>query len=738
MLKMEMTEKIISPSTLEVKDWNIIMKNCNVMHGWYTDPQTHQIKMAPKPAFILRKGLNNSQTTDGGAIPNYCVNDGSKIDVIDVEEGVRESMVQNSFAKSSVDAKLNGGYSKVSIGMSANTLLQMQKGQEKGKTKSNKTLVGQYKLPRATLFLTPDDLEPTPQLMKELKKVEKDNTLVNIRKFQMTFGEFFAHEPIDAGGGYTRQESQDTDQSNSYGSRNDSEQVVFEAIGGNTILASRCINLDIPLFCSVANTRTVLSADQSANPLQRADLKSIVESMAGCEVSELGDVVKLFSSAKSVEHMSDHIDVTSSGELFAQLRLRTKADDQDQFSGPQVMAYDHARWGKNPDFGIWTIKNRDAGHLRDGSADGKLFCLTFEFKDNPHGYRDFVRDARGFRNPSDGTDEDDDLIVQIMDTAVATGIQATACNPQLQCPLFSTLPGEIRNEIFALALVQYEDSENAYPEDSYWYRPGFSGPRKSSSALLQTCKAAYFEGQKAFLRELEWAFWFDRGPEGRTGMNSCLSFFRKLTPQQSQDLKKVRFFMQMFRFENGTELHRLFHQPNFNPEKLTITIRYSDWWYWESDTPLRMKEDWLRRFSGPPGLRELKVEYETITRKKDAMMKIVERNKKWKLSVGYLEEGGHLSAEGTKLVEWRWHGKSALGGTKWYHHGDGDTMEYVVVTDTWRYVPGPMSEEDLKKREILPPEHYPAQDSDDSDRSDEEEEDDDADYSEYEIEDDDL
>lgn len=183
-----------------------------------------------------------------------------------------------------------------------------------------------------------------------------------------------------------------------------------------------------------------------------------------------------------------------------------------------------------------------------------------------------------------------------MDTAATTDVQATACNPQLQCPLFSTLPGEIRNEIFALALVQYEDSENAYPEDSYWYRPGFSGPRKSSSALLQTCKAAYFEGQKAFLREVEWAFWFgqsqfhvgfmtligylhlDRGPEGRTGMNSCLSFFRKLTPQQSQDLKKVRFFMQMFRFENGTELHRLFHQPNFNPEKLTITIRYSDWW----------------------------------------------------------------------------------------------------------------------------------------------------------------
>ena len=62
-------------------------------------------------------------------------------------------MVQNSFAKSSVDAKLNGGYSKVSIGMSANTLLQMQKGQEKGKTKSNKTLVGQYKVHDSVVFL---------------------------------------------------------------------------------------------------------------------------------------------------------------------------------------------------------------------------------------------------------------------------------------------------------------------------------------------------------------------------------------------------------------------------------------------------------------------------------------------------------------------------------------------------------------------------------------------------------
>lgn len=97
---------------------------------------------------------------------------------------------------------------------------------------------------------------------------------------------------------------------------------------------------------------------------------------------------------------------------------------------------------------------------------------------------------------------------KIMDST--TTIDVSTYDNQLQCPLFGTLPGEIRNEIFALALVQFSEEEGgaAYPKDSYWYRPGFTGPRKSSSSLLRACKLAYVEGQKVFLRELEWAFWF--------------------------------------------------------------------------------------------------------------------------------------------------------------------------------------------------------------------------------------
>ena len=124
-----------------------------------------------------------------------------------------------------------------------------------------------------------------------------------------------------------------------------------------------------------------------------------------------------------------------------------------------------------------------------------------------------------------------------MASTASTHLNFIPHNYQTQSPLFGVLPGEIRNQIFALALVQYEDDEAAYPKDSYWYRPGFAGPRKSSSALLRTCKLAYHEGKQVFYSEIEWAFWFGRsflclravrlgaGPAGHD-LNSidCLDF----------------------------------------------------------------------------------------------------------------------------------------------------------------------------------------------------------------------
>jgi hypothetical protein len=84
------------------------------------------------------------------------------------------------------------------------------------------------------------------------------------------------------------------------------------------------------------------------------------------------------------------------------------------------------------------------------------------------------------------------------------------CNPQRKSPLFNTLPGELRNEIFKWALIQYDDPlpEKRYEEDSYWYRPGFKAAKRSEIGLLTTCRMVYCECRRIVMREAEHAFWF--------------------------------------------------------------------------------------------------------------------------------------------------------------------------------------------------------------------------------------
>jgi hypothetical protein len=145
----------------------------------------------------------------------------------------------------------------------------------------------------------------------------------------------------------------------------------------------------------------------------------------------------------------------------------------------------------------------------------------------------------------------------------------------------------------------------------------------------------------------------------------------------------------MYWLEPGENLFYLFSLPQFRLTELTITIRYSDWWNWEHNAPLRMQEHWLRLFKGTPGMRVLKVEYETLSWKKAEMMRIIERNKSRELPVRRERSSvygngleGYLSAERTELKEWTWKGISRLDGKEWSHHGTDDKVEHVVVTDT--------------------------------------------------------
>src|SRR4051812_23394543 len=66
-------------------------------------------------------------------------------------------------------------------------------------------------------------------------------------------------------------------------------------------------------------------------------------------------------------------------------------------------------------------------------------------------------------------------------------------NPQYDCPLFHSIPGEVRNYIFQLALSDFEDKENIYKDETCYKRPEYLAPRKTDTALLRTCKLVYSE-----------------------------------------------------------------------------------------------------------------------------------------------------------------------------------------------------------------------------------------------------
>ncbi|KAK1719367.1 uncharacterized protein BDZ83DRAFT_465923 [Colletotrichum acutatum] len=200
----------ISPSSLDELQWELVMNNCQVMHGWYYDPVSTEIKMAPKPAFRLKSGLNLDYSPDStvstaeveSAIPNYGVTDGSKIDVVTTESGIKHSLVRNSFDKSSMDNKIALGYSGIGINVAGGRSFDSQGEQSSGSNRSIKSMIGIYKLPRATLFLNADDLVPTKAFTDGIKKIkelgeEADET--DVRKFYERFGQFFCHEVILGG-----------------------------------------------------------------------------------------------------------------------------------------------------------------------------------------------------------------------------------------------------------------------------------------------------------------------------------------------------------------------------------------------------------------------------------------------------------------------------------------------------------------------------------------------------------
>ncbi|KAK3081687.1 hypothetical protein LTS18_003902 [Coniosporium uncinatum] len=270
------------------------------------------------------------------------------------------------------------------------------------------------------------------------------------------------------------------------------------------------------------------------------------------------------------------------------------------------------------------------------------------------------------------------------------------CLDQLQSPLFAVLSGEIRDLIFAYALADYEDTSRMYDEKTCYRRPNYFAPRRSDTALLRTCQRVYREAWFRPWTSAEHTFYLtaaQRRP-GRVAtiesMQPTLNLLHRIHGDVEVD--SIRIFPQLYMLESGANVTPILRMDHFQPRTITITIRHTDWWYWESDEALHVRAPWVRTCRFPNSVREIRVELESLERKKDEVDNMASQMvEKW---VFQRNDGTVLSAQGVPLETTRWSGSSTWNDERWIRdESRPETLDYYVATVTWKNVrKGPAEE----------------------------------------------
>jgi hypothetical protein len=167
-----------------------------------------------------------------------------------------------------------------------------------------------------------------------------------------------------------------------------------------------------------------------------------------------------------------------------------------------------------------------------------------------------------------------------------------------------------------------------------------------------------------------------------------MRFIDKFSPTSSLRIKHIQVSAQLYWFE-GSLLHsHLWNRlgDTLDLDTFTVTIRHSDWWNWESDSPLRFQEgrvrDLLRKL-GATRTSEFHLELETLEWRMDQLRAIV--NDLRALSIYEPEESDDVQWE---LIEpsreITWSGPTDVGGEEHDIYAKRDKLDYRIVTVKWR------------------------------------------------------
>ncbi|KAJ7723387.1 hypothetical protein B0H16DRAFT_340757 [Mycena metata] len=252
---------------------------------------------------------------------------------------------------------------------------------------------------------------------------------------------------------------------------------------------------------------------------------------------------------------------------------------------------------------------------------------------------------------------------------LATRIMASGPQNQLQSPLFTSLYPELRHMVFKHALTEYHDHTRPYNQHEFYYRPDFEFAGRIDTNLLLTCRLIYLETHLAPIYLNQHVFWMYRAPPGRL-VSSPETYFERMTLEQRGAVREVRFFAQMFWLEGrGPQVWAA----GLTVRKLVITIRHSDWWYWEDGEDLRMNDPtqgwdaWVRSL---PGLEEIQLELETLDAKREQLEERVQVARGWTFPT---QTGGRLVHDGEEPRKSTWFGSVYMSPR---YAGDAGEFDY--------------------------------------------------------------
>jgi hypothetical protein len=271
--------------------------------------------------------------------------------------------------------------------------------------------------------------------------------------------------------------------------------------------------------------------------------------------------------------------------------------------------------------------------------------------------------------------------------------------PQAQSPLFDSFPGEIRDLIFYHALCDYEDKSKLYDENTCYRRPGYFAPRHTDTALLRTCQRVYREAWFLPWTTREHTL-FLTAPErcpvrtiSELHMRSTLNLVNSI--HGKTEIDHIRVFPQLYRLEPGVDLQRINNWHHFHPRRFTITIRHTDWWHWETDTPLWIDSRFVNKCRFPESVKELHFELESLERRKEQINSIAKQMMdKWQFQ---RKDGVRLSAKDSAVSITRWSGSSTWSGQRWIRDETGpETLDYYVATIVFK----PMGNDPRNEKEF--------------------------------------